>query len=128
MNSIGSVVVTDIVLYFLKTFFNTRLISITFSLSFLQGSCDPFAICKVNGDYSYDSDRASKAALRMFVIEFYKRQGDKIKMWGGDNGWLATGLANAEVMRELEQVARFLRGGRDADVGEVVGIYGIRTW
>ena len=64
----------------------------------------------------------------MILIESYKREGDKVKMWGGDPGQLAIGLANMEVMRELEQVARFSRGGCDADVGEAVGIYSIRTW
>ena len=73
----------------------------------------------------------------MILIEFHKREGDKIKMWGGDPGWLATDLANAEIMRKLgaphpsvgaEQIARCVRGERDADVGKVVGKYGIGKW
>ena len=81
--------------------------------------------------------RASKAALNMTLIKFQKREGDKIKMWGGETGWLATDLANTEMMRKvgashlsiwLEQIASCVKGERDADVGKILDKYGIRMW
>ena len=68
----------------------------------------------------------------MMLIKFYKRQGDKIKMWGGDPGLLATGSAHAEMMRELGAslpLAGVERIGRDhANVVEVVGNWGMGKW
>ena len=73
----------------------------------------------------------------MIFFEFHKREGDKIKMWGGDTDWLATDSANAEMISKLgaphplmraKQVASHAKGERDADVGKDVDKYGVGSW
>ena len=138
VNTVGPVVVTDTFVHLLKNSPDPRLIFVTSSLGSLQETSDPSSIYySTKAEYPYDYYRASKAALNMILIEYHKREGDKIKMWGGDPGWLATDLANAETMRKLgaphpsvgaEQIARCVKGERDADVGKVVGRYGVGKW
>ena len=137
VDTVGPIVVTDIFLQLLNKSSDPRLIFVTSSLGFLQESSDSSSIYKAKADYPYSSYPASKAAFNMILIEFHKREGDKIKMWGGDPGWLATDLANAEMMRKLgarhpsvgaEQVARCVKGERDADAGKVFDKNGIGKW
>ena len=137
VNTVGPIVVTDIFLHLLKKSSDPRLILVTSSLGSLPESSDcPSFYYKLKADYPSNSCRASKVALNM-IFEFPKREGDKIKMWGGDTDWLATDFANAEMIRKLgaphpsvraKQVASRVEGERDADVGKDVDKYGIGKW
>lgn len=137
VNTVGPIVVTDIFLLILKKSSNPRLIFVTSSLGSLRDFIDPSSIYEVKADYHDDSYRASKDALNMILIEFHKREGDKMKVWGGDADWLATNMANAEMMRKLgaphpsvgaKQISRCVVGEHDANFGNFVGKYGIGKW
>ncbi|MCJ1399849.1 hypothetical protein MMC11_003052 [Xylographa trunciseda] len=71
------------------------------------------------------------------MVEYHKREGQHIKMWGGDPGWLATDLANKEAMQKLgaphtsvggNEMTGIIKCERDEDVGKVVGRYGAQKW
>ena len=138
VKTVGPVVVSDTFLHLLKKSIDPSPILVTSSLGSLQVSSGSSSIdYNTRADYPSNYYRASKAALNMTLIKFQKREGDKIKMWGGETGWLATDLANAEMMRKvgaphlsvwLEQIASCVKGERDADVGKILDKYGIRMW
>ncbi len=138
VNTVGPVVITDAFLHLLKASPDPRLIFVTSSLGSLQESSDPSSIYYATDPiFPFDYYRASKAALHMILIELHKREGNKIKMWGADPGWLATDLDGLKMIRQLEapyppggaeQIARCVKGERDADVGKVVVKDGIVKW
>ena len=137
VNTVDPIVVIDIFLQILKKSSNPRLIFVTSSLGSLKDSSDPSSIHEVKADYHDNSCRASKDALNMILIEFHKREGGKMEVWGGDADWLVTNLTNAEMMRKLgaphpsvgaEQISRCIKGEHDTNSGIVVGIYGIGKW
>ena len=138
VNTVGPVVVTDAFVGLLKKSSDPRLIFVTTSLASLLHATDPSSMYyQTKASYPYDYYRASKAALNMIMVEYNKREGQHIKMWGGDPGWLATDLANKEMMQKLgaphpsvggNEIARCIKGERDEDVGKVVGKYGIQKW
>ncbi|RMD40867.1 hypothetical protein DV735_g4274, partial [Chaetothyriales sp. CBS 134920] len=138
VNTVGPVLVTDAFLALLKKSSDPRLVFVTTSLASLQHATDPSSLYySTKATYPYDYYRASKVALNMILVEFNKREGQHIKMWGGDPGWLATDLADKALMEKLgaphasvggNEIARCIKGERDADVGKVVGKYGIQKW
>lgn len=138
VNTVGPVVVTDAFVGLLKKSSDPRLIFVTTSLASLLHATDPSSMYyQTKASYPYDYYRASKAALNMIMVEYNKREGQDIKIWGGDPGWLATDLANKEVMEKLgaphpsvggNEIARCIKGERDEDVGKVVGKYGVQKW
>ena len=136
--AVNTVSPINIFLHLLKKSSVPRLILITSSLASFQESSDPSSIYhKVKADYHYGSYRANKVALNVILIEFHKREGDKIKMWGGDRDSLSTDLANAQIRRklgtphpsdEIEQSTRCVSGERGADIGKFVNNYAIGNW
>jgi len=82
--------------------------------------------------------RASKAALNMLLIEYHKTLGEEgFKIMGADPGLVVTNFLNAERVRALGApeadvgggtVAEVVKGERDADMGRVVGRYGVSPW
>jgi NAD(P)-dependent dehydrogenase (short-subunit alcohol dehydrogenase family) len=136
-NVVGPVVVTDAFEPLLLKSSDPRVIFVTSSLGSLAHSSDPSSIYyTTKAAYQYDYYRASKAALNMVMVEYGKRM-PQIKVWGGDPGWLATDLADKKRMESLgaphpsvggNEIARIVKGERDADVGKVVGKYGVQKW
>lgn len=78
-----------------------------------------------------DEYRASKAALNMLTIQYWKKlAGDGFKIFGVCPGLIATNLYDADAARAGgglepdvggERVARVVRGDRDSDVGTFCG-------
>ncbi|RMZ82561.1 hypothetical protein DV738_g1478, partial [Chaetothyriales sp. CBS 135597] len=138
VNTVGPVLVTEAFLPLLKKSADPRLVFVTTSLASLHHATDPSSLYySTKAPYPYDYYRASKVALNMIMVEFNKREGRQIKVWGGDPGWLATDLADKALMEKLgaphasvggNEIARCIKGDRDADVGKVVGKYGIQKW
>lgn len=136
-NVTGPVIVTETFDALLKKSADPRVIFVTSSLGSLSHASDPesrYYASKASAQYDYY--RASKAALNMIMIQYGKRS-PSVKVWGGDPGWLATDLADKELMRKLgaphasvggAEIARIVKGERDADVGRVVGEYGVQKW
>ena len=139
VNTVGPVIVTDAFVSLLRKSSDPRLIFVTTSLASLDHATDPTSpYYQTKASYPYDYYRASKVAVNMLMIEFRKREGPHIKMWCGDPGWLATDLANNKALMEKlgappasmggNEIARIVKGERDADEGKVVGKYGVQKW
>ena len=82
--------------------------------------------------------RASKAALNIFLIEYHETLGQEgLWVMRADPGLVATNFLNAEKVRALGMpeadvggtpVAEVVKDERDADMGMVVGWYGVSLW
>ena len=74
----------------------------------------------------------------MLLIEYHKVLGEEgFKIMGADPGLVVTNFLNAERVRALGApeadvgggtVAEVVKGERDADMGRVVGRYGVSPW
>ena len=138
-NTIGPVMVTDMFLDLLRKSSSPRLVLVSSSGGSLTHAADPnspFYGSKTGMQFSHY--RASKAALNMLLIEYHKTLGEEgFRVMGADPGLVATNFLNAERVRALGApeadvgggtVAEVVKGERDADMGRVVGRYGVSPW
>ncbi|KAF2135277.1 uncharacterized protein K452DRAFT_330270 [Aplosporella prunicola CBS 121167] len=138
-NAVGPVATTEAFLPLLLRSADPRLIFVSSSMGSLTHAADPaspYYISKVDRDWT--EYRASKAALNMIMIELHKSlRPQGVRVWGADPGLLATNFIGAEKAKEVnapdpsvggELVASVVRGDRDAQVGKVVGRYGVSPW
>ncbi|KAF2143182.1 uncharacterized protein K452DRAFT_286017 [Aplosporella prunicola CBS 121167] len=138
-NVVGPVATTEAFFDLLSASKDPRIVFVSSSMGSLTHASDPsspYYISKVDRDWR--EYRTSKAALNMYMIETYKRLAPKgFKVWSADPGLLATGFIGAEQAKQVdagdpslggELVASVVRGDRDADVGRVVGRYGVGLW
>ncbi|KAL8789474.1 MAG: hypothetical protein Q9195_006799 [Heterodermia aff. obscurata] len=138
-NTIGPVMVTDKFLDLLRKSSNPRLVLVSSSGGSLTHAADPnspYYGSKTGMQFSHY--RASKAALNMLLIEYHKTLGQEgFRVMGADPGLVVTNFLNAEKVRALgapeadvggRTVAEVVKGERDADMGRVVGRYGVSPW
>lgn len=136
-NVVGPVLVTEALEPLLKQSADPRVIFVSSSLSSLTHASDPESPYYASrASTQYDYYRVSKTALNMVMVQFAKRN-PGVKTWAGDPGWLATDLADKALMETLgaphpsvggREIARIVEGERDADVGKIVGKYGVQQW
>lgn len=138
-NTIGPVMVTDMFLDLLRKSSDPRLVLVSSSGGSLTHAADPtspYYGSKTGMQFSHY--RASKAALNMLLIEYHKTLGqERFKVMGADPGLVVTNFLNAEKVRALGApeadvgggtLAEVVKGERDADMGRVVGRYGVSPW
>ena len=138
-NTIGPVLVTDKFLDLLRKSSAPRLVFVSSSGGSLTHAADPkspYYGSKTGMQWSHY--RASKAALNMLLIEYHKTlEPEGFQVLGADPGLVATNFLNAEKVRALgapeadvggATVAEVVKGERDADIGRVVGRYGVSPW
>ena len=138
-NTIGSMLVTETFLPLLRNSPAPRLIFVSSSVGSLTHAADPASTyyrVKIPG--RNDHYRASKAAVNMLMIEYDKSLSKEgFKVWAADPGLLATNFADKEFVKKMGALgpdvggklyASVVKGERDADVGRVVGTYGVREW
>ena len=138
-NTIGPVMVTDKFLDLLRKSSSPRLVFVSSSGGSLSHAADPnspYYGSKTGMHFSHY--RASKAALNMLLIEYHKTLGQEgFQVMGADPGLVVTNFLNAEKVRALGApeadvgggtVAEVVKGERDADMGRVVGRYGVSPW
>lgn len=142
-NTVGPVLVTNafkpLLLAAARANGEARLIFVSSSLGSLTHASDPKSPYYASkAGQNFMEYRASKAALNMLMIEYEKMlKPQGVKVWSADPGLLATNLVNKEAVAKLgapgpevggELVAGVVRGDRDADIGKVVGRYGVGPW
>ena len=138
-NTIGPVLVTEKFLSLLRKSSGPRIVFVSSSGGSLIHASDPtsqYYGSKTGMQFSHY--RASKAALNMLLIEYHKTLGEEgFKIMGADPGLVVTNFLNAEKVRALGApeanvgggtVAEAVKGERDADMGRVVGRYGVSPW
>ena len=118
-----------------------RLVFVGSSMGSLAHSANPdspYYRSKIGREFS--EYRVSKAAVNMMMIQYGKTLKEHgVRVWCADPGLNATnliaGAKDAAVKLDIpgpevggELVASVVKGGRDADVGRVVGRYGVQEW
>ncbi|KAL8928498.1 MAG: hypothetical protein Q9208_001732 [Pyrenodesmia sp. 3 TL-2023] len=138
-NTVGPVLVTETLLPLLRKSSKPRIVFVSTSGGSLSGAADPqspFYGSKTGLQFS--RYRASKAALNMLLIEYDKGLRDEgFTVIGADPGLVASNFLDAAKVRSLgapepavggATVAEVIKGERDADIGRVVGRYGVSPW
>ncbi|KAI9688279.1 MAG: hypothetical protein M1820_010307 [Bogoriella megaspora] len=143
-NTIGAVAVTEIFTPLLRASPDPRVIFVTSSMGSISGASDPKSkyYTTVTGEQQTEY-RASKAALNMLMVQ-YGKEPHGFKTWGADPGLNVTGLLGGLKMEGVDEVeggristpdvggaviAGCVKGGRDGEVGRVVGRYeGVGLW
>jgi NAD(P)-dependent dehydrogenase (short-subunit alcohol dehydrogenase family) len=143
-NTLGPLSVAEAFLPLLLKSPAPRLIFVSSSMGSISHAADP------NGPYyrsrvkipGYEREateyRISKAGLNMMIVQYHKLLAKKgVKVHGADPGVVVTdffdralaekhGAPGADVGGNT--VAEVVKGERDADVGRVVGRYGVSPW
>lgn len=138
-NTIGPVLVTDKFLPLLKKSQSPRIVFVGSSGGSLTHASDPTSpYYGSKTGLSFSHYRASKAALNMLLIEYHKAlEKERFKVIGADPGLVVTNFLDAEHVRKVgapgadvggKTVAEVVKGERDADLGKVVGRYGVSPW
>lgn len=138
VNVIGVASVTEAFLPLLRKSDEPRLIFVGSSMGSITGASDP------NSPYyrpAATEYRASKAALNMLMVQYHHILGLEDKKWKvltADPGINATNfVGDAEALRARGAsephvggavIAAAVKGERDADVGKMVGKYGVSPW
>jgi len=135
VNVVGSLSVTEAFLDLLRKATHTppRLIFVSSSLGSISQAADPQSKYYRPTATEY---RTSKAALNMLMVMYYARlKTEGFLVFGADPGLCATNFTgNPESLRARgaaepsdggERVASVVKGEKDADVGNVLGVYGV---
>ncbi|MCJ1460667.1 hypothetical protein MMC28_011049 [Mycoblastus sanguinarius] len=138
-NTIGPVLVTETFLPLLRKSTTPRIVFVSSSAGSLAHAADPdspYYGSRTGPNFTHY--RASKAALNMLVIQYHKVLAiEGFKVMGADPGLVVTNFMDAEMVRKRGApgadvgggtVAEVIKGERDADVGRVVGRYGVSPW
>ena len=136
-NVVGVVLVTDAFLPLLRKSSNPRLVFVSSSIGSLTHAADPESPY-YNSARPFPHYRTSKAALNMLLIEYQKSFAPEgFKVIGADPGLVATNFLNKDAVLKNgalgadaggKTVAEAVTGERDADLGRVVGRYGVSPW
>ncbi|OTB07573.1 hypothetical protein M426DRAFT_268017 [Hypoxylon sp. CI-4A] len=138
-NVVGSLSATQAFLDLLRKAINgpPRLVFVSSSIGSITHAADPNSpYYRTGGAMEYS---ASKAALNMLMVLYHaKLKTEGFLVFGADPGLCATNLTNdpeslrkrnaAEPQDGGERVAGVVKGERDADVGKVLGVYGVSPW
>lgn len=138
VNVIGAASVTEAFLPLLRKSDEPRLIFVGSSMGSITGASDP------NSPYyrpAATEYRASKAALNMLMVQYHHILGLEDKKWKVltvDPGVNATNfVGDVEALRARGApephvggavIAASVKGERDADVGKMIGKYGVSPW
>ncbi|OKL60636.1 hypothetical protein UA08_04165 [Talaromyces atroroseus] len=137
-NVVGAASVTEAFLPLLRKSDEPRLVFVSSSLGSITGASDKNSPYYRPAGTEY---RASKAALNMIMVQYSHilgLEGRNFKVFSADPGLNATNLTNdpdslrARGAREPHVgggiIAATVKGERDADVGKMVGAYGVSPW
>ncbi|PYI04504.1 NAD(P)-binding protein [Aspergillus sclerotiicarbonarius CBS 121057] len=133
VNVVGALSTTEAFLDLLRNSSEKRLVFVSSSTGSIAQTADPKSPFHRSGATEY---RTSKAALNMMMVLYLCRlEGEGFKVFGADPGLCATNLTGdpeslrrrnaAEPSDGGERVATVVKGERDADVGRVLGVYGV---
>ncbi|CAK42086.1 hypothetical protein CBS63078_9745 [Aspergillus niger] len=133
VNVVGALSTTEAFLDLLRNSSEKRLVFVSSSTGSISRAADPSSPFHIASATEY---RASKAALNMMMVLYMCRLKDEgFKVFGADPGLCATNLTGdpeslrrrnaAEPSDGGERVATVVKGERDADVGKVLGVYGV---
>ncbi|KAF9886913.1 hypothetical protein FE257_011036 [Aspergillus nanangensis] len=132
-NVAGALSTTEACLDLLRESSERRIVFVSSSMGSITHAADP-------GSPYYRAQateyRVSKAAVNMMMVMYWVRlQGEGFKVFGADPGLCATDfVGDAEALRRRgaveadeggRRVASVVTGERDADVGRVLGVYGV---
>ncbi|KAI0847743.1 NAD(P)-binding protein [Daldinia vernicosa] len=134
-NVVGSLSVTEAFLDLLRKAVHKppRLVFVTSSMGSITHAADPSSPYYNPLGTEY---RTSKAAVNMLMVMYYARlKPEGFLVFGADPGLCATNFTGdpvslrkrnaAEPWEGGERVASVVKGERDADVGKVLGVYGV---
>ncbi|KAI7202341.1 hypothetical protein KC343_g10223 [Hortaea werneckii] len=135
-NVVGALSMTETFLDLLRKSSEPRLVFVSSSVGSITQAADPTSKYYSDKGFEY---RSSKAAMNMLLVLYHNRlQREGIKVLGADPGLCATnftGNAAALLSRGAalpaqggDRVATVAKGEKDADVGHVLGEYGISPW
>lgn len=137
-NVVGALSVTEAFLPLLHkaTRKPARLVFVSSSMGSITHAADPSS--KYYRPHATEY-RVSKAALNMLMTMYNARlNSDEFMVFGADPGLCATNFAKdpdalrsrgaAEPWEGGERVATVIKGEKDADVGKVLGLYGVSPW
>lgn len=138
VNVVGAASVTEAFLPLLRKSKEPRLIFVGSSMGSIVGASDPGSPYHRPLATEY---RVSKAALNMLMVQYHHILGlenRNFKVFTADPGLNATNIrGNAEALRARgaaephvggSVVAAVVKGERDADLGKMVGQYGVSPW
>lgn len=134
-NVVGALSVTEACLDLLRKAVHKppRLIFVSSSTGSITHAANPDSPYYNPGATEY---RTSKAALNMLMVMYYARlKPEGFYVFGADPGLVATNFTgNPESLRKRnavepweggERIATVVKGEKDADVGKVLGVYGV---
>ncbi|KAI2613628.1 NAD(P)-binding protein [Hypoxylon fragiforme] len=133
-NVVGAMSVTEAFLGLLRKAKHTpRIVFVSSSTGSITHAADPNSPYYISGAVEY---RTSKAALNMMMVMYYARlKLEGFMVFGADPGLCATDFTgDAESLRQRgaaepweggKRVASVVKGERDANVGRIVGVYGV---
>lgn len=135
-NVVGALGMTETFLDLLRKSSEPRVVFVSSSGTSITQAADPTSKYYSDNGFEY---RSSKAAMNMLLVLYHNRlQKEGIKVLGADPGLCATnftGNAAALLSRGAatptqggDRVATVAKGEKDADVGHVLGEYGISPW
>lgn len=135
-NVVGSLSMTEAFLELLRKSEERRLVFISSSVGSISQAADPSSKYYSANGFEY---RSSKAALNMLIVLYWNRlQKEGFKVHGADPGLCATNFTgNAQSLLDRgaatpvqggERIASVVKGEKDADVGRVLGEYGVSPW
>ncbi|PYI17613.1 NAD(P)-binding protein [Aspergillus violaceofuscus CBS 115571] len=133
VNLVGALSTTEAFLDLLRRSSEKRLIFVSSSTGSITHAADPESPYYNPRGIEY---RSSKAALNMMMVLYWARlKAEGFKVFGADPGLCATNLTgDPESLRKRnaaepsdggQRVATVVKGERDADVGKVLGVYGV---
>ncbi|CAG7997112.1 unnamed protein product [Penicillium salamii] len=135
-NVVGALSMTETFLGLLQKSDERRLVFVSSSVGSISQAADPSSKYYSANGFEY---RSSKAALNMLLVLYWNRlQKEGFKVHGADPGLCATNFTgNAQSLLDRgaatpaqggERIASVIRGEKDADVGRVLGEYGVSPW
>jgi NAD(P)-dependent dehydrogenase (short-subunit alcohol dehydrogenase family) len=138
-NVVGPMLVTEMFLDLLRKSSSPRIVFVSSSGSSLTHAADPKSpYYGSKTGMKSSAYRASKASLNMMLIQYDKELREEgFKVMGADPGLVVTNFLDAALVKSLgapgadvggRTVAEVVKGERDADLGRVVGRYGVSPW
>lgn len=135
-NVVGSLSMAETFLDLLRKSEERRLVFVSSSVGSISQAADPTSRYYGANAFEY---RSSKAALNMLIVLYWNRlQKEGFKVLGADPGLCATNFTgNAQSLLDRgaatpaqggERIATVVKGEKDADLGRVLGEYGVSPW
>ncbi|KAI7191128.1 hypothetical protein D0869_02292 [Hortaea werneckii] len=135
-NVVGALSMSETFLDLLRKSSEPRLVFVSSSVGSIAQAADPTSKYYSDNGFEY---RSSKATMNMLLVLYHNRlQKEGIRVLGADPGLCATnftgnaaallGRGAATPTQGGDRVATVAKGEKDADVGHVLGEYGISPW